>query len=392
LRRAITEYGAHGGSVLVIDPHSAEVLAMASGPAPVDRAGPYDPDSWRDRAVCDLFEPGSTMKPLTAIAALRRGVVDFNTHIFAERGQAGFGAAGIIHDSHASGDGWLTFPQAFAKSSNICFAKVARALTSEAMYDELRAFGFGSATGLGLPGEESGQLALPRGWSARTRLCLGYGQEISVTAVQLAGLYTTIANGGRLQRPRLVSQLLGPDGRTRRSFETQAVRRLLDGELATQVQQLCRLVVKEGTGVGAQVEGMPTAGKTGTAQKAVDGHYARRYVASFGGFVPADDPRYVCLVVLDEPRNPYYYGGLSAAPTFKRIVEAMMRTTPYLEPQADHVTIVRATDLQDREPWQASPQRLASLDVGAPSEARPRSQVASRALRRPVQRASILLR
>ena len=383
LRRSVARYHARGGSVVLIDPHAGEILAVASAPAPPDRDAAYEPATWRNRAVSDVFEPGSTLKPLTAVAALRRGVVNSNTVLYAERGAMSFGAAGVIHDAHEPGDGWLTFAQAFSKSSNICFAKVARAIPRGEFYDELRAFGFGSLTGVALPGEVAGTLSVPREWSGRTPLSLGYGHEIGVTAMQLAGLYATIANGGRLVQPILAKRVLEAGGTTRTTFTPREIRRVLDPHLATELQELCRLVVDEGTGDNARVDGVLTAGKTGTAQKAENGRYTSRYVASFGGFVPADDPRLVCLVVLDEPRAPYHWGGQSAAPTFRRIVEAILRGTRYLEPRADRVQVVRANGLQADDSAFEAPSRIVSSRPAAMPDLRgQRIQVASRWLER----------
>lgn len=383
LRRAVSKMGARGGSVLLLEPHSGEILACASAPAPAERNGEYDPAVWRNRAVTDLFEPGSTLKPLTAAAALRRGIVSPNTILYAERASMSFGSAGVIHDSHEPGDGWLTFAQAFAKSSNICFAKVARAIPSSELYNELRAFGFGSLSGIALPGEVPGSLGVPRTWSGRTRLCLGYGQEIGVTAVQLAGLYTAVANGGELLQPTIAQRVVDKDGRVRAEFPAKSIRRVMAPELAGDLRDLCRRVVDEGTGDAAQVDGVLAAGKTGTAQKAVGGRYGSRYVASFGGFVPAGDPKLVCLVVLDEPSGMYHWGGLSAAPTFRRIVEAVLHGTRYLEPRADRVLLVQGDGLQDDDRPMASPTRVTSLEPQTLPDLRgQRLQVAARALRR----------
>ena len=383
LRRAVTKMGARGGSVLLLEPHTGEILACASAPAPAERDGEYDPDVWRNRAVTDLFEPGSTLKPLTAAAALRRGIVNPSTILYAERAAMSFGAAGVVHDSHEPGDGWLTFAQAFAKSSNICFAKVARAIPSVELYDELRGFGFGSLSGIALPGEVAGSLSVPRAWSGRTRLCLGYGQEIGVTAVQLAGLYTAIANGGELLQPIIAKRVVDKDGAVRAAFTAKHIRQVMPPELASDLRELCRLVVDEGTGDAARVDGVLAAGKTGTAQKAVGGRYVSRYVASFGGFVPADDPKLVCLVVLDEPAGMYHWGGLSAAPTFRRIVEAVLHGTRYLEPRADRVLLVQGDGLQDDDTPIESPSRVTSLEPQTLPDLRgQRLQVAARALRR----------
>jgi cell division protein FtsI/penicillin-binding protein 2 len=291
-----------------------------------------------------------------------------------------FGAAGVIHDAHEPGDGWLTFTEAFAKSSNICFAKIARALTSEAMYDELRAFGFGSLTGIELPGEVDGSLQLPRDWSGRTRLSLGYGHEIGVTAVQLAGLYTTIASGGVLRRPTIVQEV---DARAH-ARDDAAIRRVLEPELAASIQSLCRGVVDSGTGEQARIEGVATAGKTGTAQKSIGGRYVQRFVASFGGFVPAEDPRLVCLVVLDEPRGYYHWGGQSAAPTFQRIVEGILRDGRWLEPQADRVRLVHGDDLGDDPPLDRFVRRKVTTAgvIEAPAARRPLRATRARAPKR----------
>ncbi len=360
LQRAVAETGARGGSVLVLEPQSGAILACANAPAPAQRDGEYEPALWRNRAVYDLFEPGSTLKPVTAAAAMRRGVVTPATYIYAERGAARFGRSTVIHDAHREGDGWLTVSQAFARSSNICFAKMARALRSDDLYEDLRSFGLGSRSGVDLVGEPRSQLALPRDWSGRTRLTLGYGQEASLTALQLAGVYTSIANGGTLIRPRVALQRIDPDG-TAVDFPARVVRRVMSPDLAETMRMLCALTVEEGTGDQAAVDGIRVAGKTGTAEKAVGGRYVARYVASFGGFAPAESPRLVCLVVLDEPHGRYHWGGQSAAPTFRRIVDAIARTTSYLGPAPERVRVVRAEDLQPDNPGLASPVRLATL-------------------------------
>ena len=363
LQRAVRETGARGGSVLILDPHNGDLLACANAPQPGHRSGEYEPHTWRNRAVYDQFEPGSTLKPITAVAALRHGVASFDTWIYADRGAATFGRAGVIRDAHREGYGWLSFTEAFMLSSNICFAKMAQRLTSEQLYTELRAFGFGSRTGIDLPVEPGGVLALPRDWSGRSRLSLGYGQEISVTAVQLAGIYTSIANGGRLLQPRVALRAVDPAGHAVAVFPVREVRRVLDAAMASALRDLCTATVAKGTAQRARVAELQVAGKTGTAEKAVDGHYVARYVASFGGFAPADAPRLVCLVVLDEPRGSYHWGGQSAAPTFRRILEAIVRCTSLLEPDVDVVRVVRHGDMDDVTPL-ASPFRLATLDAG----------------------------
>jgi cell division protein FtsI/penicillin-binding protein 2 len=363
LQRAVAETGAHGGSILVLDPYTGAILACASAPAPARRGIDYDPDVWRNRAVYDLFEPGSTLKPITVAAAIRRGIVTPATRIYAERGAKRFGRATVIRDAHREGDGWLTVSEAFARSSNICFAKMARALSSDQLYEDLRSFGLGNRSGVDLVGEPRSQLALPRDWSGRTRLTLGYGQETSLTALQLAGLYTSIANGGTLIRPRVALRRIEPGGDVV-DFAAQDVRRVLSEELASTLRGLCALTVREGTGKRAHVDGVRVAGKTGTAEKAEGGRYVNRYVASFGGFAPVESPRLTCLVVLDEPQGRYHWGSQSAAPAFQRVIDAIARSTSYLGPAPERVRVVRAKDLQPENSGLASPLRLATLGGG----------------------------
>ena len=365
LQRAMLRTGATGGSVRIFDPHTADLLACANGPGPANRQEEYSPERWRNRAVYDLFEPGSTLKPITAMAALRHKVANFNTYIYAERGKRYFSGAGRVRDAHRDGYAYMSFAEAFQNSSNIVYAKLARALTSQQLYEELRAFGFGSRSGLHLYGEPAGQLSLPRDWSGRSRMTLGYGQEISVTAVQLANLYNAIANDGRLLQPRAALRLVDRQGTIQHRYAVREVRRVLTAQSAAEVRELCRGTVAEGTAKLAHVDGLQVGGKTGTAEKAEGGSYVRKYVASFAGLAPVSNPRLVVLVVLDEPRYAYHYGGTSAAPTFQAIVSAALRSTDWLMPEDGSVRVVRADDLEAEHPDLEAPLRLATLGTGA---------------------------
>jgi cell division protein FtsI/penicillin-binding protein 2 len=365
LQRAIERTGASGGSVLIFEPHTGDLLACANGPGPANRQAEYVPDEWRNRAVYDLFEPGSTLKPITAMAALRHKVANFDTYVYAERGKRHFSGAGRVRDAHREGYAYMSFAEAFQNSSNIVYAKLARALTSQQLYEELRAFGFGSCSGLHLYGEPAGQLALPRDWSGRSRMTLGYGQEISVTAVQLANLYNAIANDGRLLQPRAALRLVDRDGKVAQRFGVREVRRVLSPPRAAEVRELCRGTVADGTAKQAHVDGLAVGGKTGTAEKAEGGNYVRKYVSSFAGMAPAMNPRLVVLVVLDEPRYAYHYGGASAAPAFQAIVSAVLRGTDWLMPDDGTVRVVRADDLHSKHPDLEAPLRLATLGAGA---------------------------
>ena len=327
LERAVKEHNAKGGTVIIQNPWTGEILAMANWP----RFDPNRPQSFpvanqKNRAITDQFEPGSVFKLVTACAALSTGAADLSSVYYANRGEKMFGPY-RIHDCHRGGYGWLDFTDAFAKSSNVCFAQIAEAVGQVPLYAWARDFGFGCPTGVALPGEVRGVLREPSAWSKRSIYSIGIGQEVAVTALQMVTAYSAVANGGTLMEPRIVRAVIAEDGRVLDAPEPVVVREVMSPELAAELRDLMVAVTEHGTGKKAAVAEFAVAGKTGTAQKALPN--ARGYsedgaVSSFAGFVPADAPEVVCLVVIDEPEGRGLAGDV-AAPVFGRIVERIVR-------------------------------------------------------------------
>ncbi|MGH7331724.1 MAG: penicillin-binding transpeptidase domain-containing protein [Candidatus Rokuibacteriota bacterium] len=321
--------GAKAAMAVAMDPRSGDVLAAAIRPTfnPNSFAELPSRDVVRNRAITDPFEPGSTFKAIMAAAALEERVVRPEDRIYAENGAITIARA-TIHDWKRYG--WLTFAEVLQNSSNVGSIKVGLALGSERYYRYMTAFGFGTPTGVGLSGESRGQLREPRRWSALSLPTMSIGQEVSVTALQLVGAFGAIANGGALMQPRVVRALVDGEGRETRRFEAKAVRQVISRDTSRTLTRILTNVVSAGTGRHAAIAGYDVAGKTGTAQKLDPA--TRRYsrapgVLSFIGFAPADDPRFVMLVMLDEPRNEKW-GSEAAAPVFAAIGREILR---YLE-------------------------------------------------------------
>jgi cell division protein FtsI (penicillin-binding protein 3) len=311
---------------LAMDPRTGDVLAMAIRPTfnPNAYLDVTSRDAWRNRAVTDPFEPGSTFKIILAAAALQEGVVHPDDRIWAENGSITI-ARTTIHDWKKYG--WLTFGEVLQNSSNVGSIKVGLSLGRERYYRYMTAFGFGAPTGIGLAGESRGQLReLPR-WSALSLPTMSIGQEVSVTALQMVAAFGAIANGGTLMQPRLIRALFDAEGRQTRRFEPRPVRQVITPETARTLTRLMTQVVAAGTGHNAAIAGYEVAGKTGTAQKLdpVTRRYSRNPgVLSFVGFAPADEPRLVMLVMLDEPKNEKW-GSEAAAPIFAAIGGEVLR-------------------------------------------------------------------
>jgi cell division protein FtsI (penicillin-binding protein 3) len=317
---------AKAAMAVVMEPRTGDVLAMAIRPTfnPNTFLEAGSRDHWRNRAITDPFEPGSTFKVILAAAALEEGVVHPHDRIWAENGRITI-AKTTIRDWKKYG--WLTFGEVLQNSSNVGSIKVGLSLGRERYYRYMTAFGFGAPTGIGLAGESRGQLREPQRWSGLSLPTMSIGQEVSVTALQLVAAFGAIANGGTLMQPRLVRSLFDDEGRETRRFEPRPVRQVISPETARTLTRLMTQVVASGTGHNAAIPGYDVAGKTGTAQK-LDPHtkrYSRKPgVLSFVGFVPADEPRLVMLVMLDEPRNEKW-GSEAAAPIFSAIGGEVLR-------------------------------------------------------------------
>lgn len=326
LALGVRTFEARGGSVVVMDPSTGEILALANYP-------PFNPNEpskhptahRRNRAMVDRFEPGSTIKPFTMAAALTAGTVKANQSINCENGVARIGGR-RLHDAHPYE--WLTPTQVLAHSSNIGTAKIALELGKKELYRAFRRFGFGEPTGLGIPGETAGILRHYRRWYDIDTAAISFGQGMSVTNVQLATAMSAIANGGQLMQPMLLRRMTDGHGATIEEVKPRIRRQVVPGRIAKLIAQMLTAVTEPGgTAMEAAVDGYLVAGKTGTAQKAdyVHGGYAKdQWLASFIGFVPADRPAVVISVVIDEPVIAHY-GGTVAGPVFRRIAEVTLR-------------------------------------------------------------------
>lgn len=319
LERAVQAHKAKAGTVVVLDPQTFAVLAMAQVPT----FNPHTPTAVpsrvrRNHAISDVYEPGSTLKALLAAAALDRQVVRPNEQIDCERGRYRIGRR-TIHDHHPYDR--LSFADVIKHSSNIGVAKVGQRLGAEAYYRYLRAFGLGQTTGIDLPAESAGLLPQPKKWRPITLATTSFGHGVAVTSLQLASAFATLANDGVLMRPYIVQDIRNGQDKVVKANSPQYVWQAVQAKTAQQVLELLeRVVEKGGTGKRAQIEGFRVAGKTGTAQKLDEnGRYSQdAYIASFVGIVPADAPRLVIAVAIDEPRHGRY-GGLVAAPVFQAI-------------------------------------------------------------------------
>ncbi len=310
IRRTVEQHRAKAGSIVVLDANSGEVLALANWPSynPNNRAKP-SLDVLRNRAVTDLFEPGSTMKPFTVAAALETGKVGPETVINTEGMTIG---SKQIHDKKPVP--MLTVAQVIQKSSNVGTARMALALAPQTLWHSLNESGFGARTGSGFPGEAAGKLRDYKTWRPIEQATLSYGHGLSVTLLQLARAYTVFANGGELKPVSLLKLDAPASGKKVYSDTTaRAVRDML--ELAVQ---------PGGTAPLAQVAGYRVAGKTGTAHKLEGGRYVNRYIASFVGLAPASNPRLIVAVMIDEPGGAQYYGGQVAGPVFSNVMGAAL--------------------------------------------------------------------
>ncbi|MBW1842449.1 MAG: penicillin-binding protein 2, partial [Deltaproteobacteria bacterium] len=273
---------------------------------------------WRNRAITDPFEPGSTMKIFLASAAIESGLCNPNTIFYCEGGRYRIGR-NFIHDTHEYG--WLSLQQIVKYSSNIGTVKIAERIGKDNLYHTLRNFGFGKKTGIDCPGETAGTLSPQSRWSKIDTGAISFGQGISVSAIQLITAVSSIANDGILMKPYVVKAITDRNGRLIENFHPQKVRTVISPETARVIKRIMQTVIDEGgTGVNAAIEGYTVCGKTGTAQKVdKNGGYARgKYVSSFVGFAPAENPAVAILVAVDEPQEQHY-GGTVAAPAFRKI-------------------------------------------------------------------------
>src|SRR5215469_3385965 len=326
---AMREYTPQKATIILMQPRTGEILAMANRPNfDVNLRSEAKPEQMKNRAITDLMEPGSTFKIVAASAALNEHKVRPDSTIFCENGLWNFGGA-ALHDHRAFS--YLSVRDILIKSSNIGAAKLALTVGEQKFYEYIRRFGFGERTGIELPGEINGLIRPPQSWSKISITRIPMGHEIGVSPLQMTVAMATIANGGKLIMPRIVRSVTTSDGKSIGSLSPVVLRQVISPETAKEIGEALRGVVSDsGTAAAAAVPGFTIAGKTGTAQK-VDprgGYEEGKYVVSFAGYLPADRPEFVGLVVLDDAHTTkpeLNYGGLVAGPIFSRVAEKAAR-------------------------------------------------------------------
>ena len=330
LKNQVEKYQAKSGIAVVMNPNTGEIYALANIPQYNPNSySIYQPQRWRNYAVSNAYEPGSIFKPIVAAAVIDSGAALPDDMFFCENGKFGietrngeatFGEA----DNHKFG--WLTLQNIIVQSSNIGSIKIAQQLGQRSFYDYIRKFGFGQKSGVELPGEAPGKVRGLSSWGLRSLASISFGQEISVTPLQITAAMGAIANGGVLMTPRIAHAVIN-NGQVGDKFEPKTVRRVISVQTSRQMVDILKSVVKDGTGKKAAVKGYEVAGKTGTAQKydpKTGGYSKTAFVSSFVGFVPADAAKVAILVMIDEPRGTHW-GGSVAAPVFSSIARETLR-------------------------------------------------------------------
>ena len=314
------KFHSKAATIIMMEPSTGKILALANRPNFLPNDFANSPALARkNRAITDIFEPGSVFKIVTASAALAEGKVSFSDRFFCENGEYRPIPSYTLHDYHPYG--WLMFRQVIEKSSNIGVGKIARILGPQDLYKYIRFYGFGQKTGIDLPGEVSGIMRPPSQWSKTSPWNIPIGQEVAITSIQAVAAISAIANNGVLMKPYVIDRIQDNKGRLIKSFAPVAVRRVLTEKTARQMQDILAGVVENGTGKAAKIAGYRSAGKTGTAQKVEPtGRYSDdKYVGSFIGFAPAENATIACIVTVDEPQ-PVHFGAVVAAPGFGKVV------------------------------------------------------------------------
>ncbi|MCZ7558061.1 MAG: penicillin-binding transpeptidase domain-containing protein [Bacteroidia bacterium] len=327
LSKGVELYAAESGRCIVLQPRTGEILAMANYPSiDPNKLQEYTPEKARNRAVTDLYEPGSTFKIVAMSAALNEGLYEPDDVINAENGRWVYNPKlKPIVDDHPYAQ--LTLRGAFEHSSNIVSAKLANKLGDERFYKYARNYGFGVKTGIELPGEISGDLKKPLNWDGTTLNLLAFGYGLAVTSLQIACAYAAIANDGVLMRPFIRKWLLDENRNIVEENTPQVVRRVVSPETSHIMRSFMKGVVDSGTARLASIEGVSIGGKTGTSQRLVNGSYSNKsHVASFVGFFPVEDPKVLILVILDAPSRGYY-GGTTAGPIFRNIAMRIINSS-----------------------------------------------------------------
>ena len=326
LKKQVERFKADSGMAVVMNPHTGEIYAMANVPQfNPNHYGAFPSQVWKNNIIASSYEPGSIFKPIVAAAALDRGLARPQDIFFCESGKLKIGKTQIGEASNHK-FGWLTMRDIIAKSSNIGAIKIAQKVGRKSFYEYIRKFGFGEKSGLSLPGESAGQLKDQKNWNALSLASISFGQEIAVTPLQMVSALAAIANGGNLMAPHITRALV-KNGKVMEQFRPEKIRRVISEKTSRQLVEVLKSVVKTGTGKKAALEGFVVAGKTGTAQKynmETRSYSKTEFISSFIGFAPADSPRLVILVMIDNPKG-LHWGSVVAAPVFRQIAKKALR-------------------------------------------------------------------
>ncbi len=335
LDKAYKKWKPKGAMAIVMEAKTGKILSIANRPTfDPNHVGKALPDVRRNRGVTDMYEPGSIFKIVAVSAALNEGKVTPDTMFNCENGNYRYSGSRVLHDVHPYGQ--LSVTGVVVKSSNIGTVKIAAKITPETLQSYILKFGFGKATGIDLPGEAPGYTRPPSQWSNTSPYNIPIGQEIMVTPLQMVRSLAVIANGGNLVKPYVISKIEDQSGVVLRENKPVIQKGVITPQTAEAMRNILVKVVDEGTGKTAKINGIPVGGKTGTAQKVLPngrGYSHSNFMASFIGFAPADDPEYVMVVVLDDPK-PMYYGGVVAAPVFKEVMEVALLSKGYVPQNA----------------------------------------------------------
>ncbi|MEK9628378.1 MAG: penicillin-binding protein 2 [Nitrospinota bacterium] len=326
LKKQVEKYKADSGMAVVMDPNSGEIYAMANVPQfNPNNFNKFTPETRKNHAVVSSYEPGSIFKPIVAAAALDKGIAEPHEKFFCENGSFKIGGKNIGEASNHQ-FGSLSMREIIAKSSNIGAIKIAQKLGRDSFYEYIRKFGFGEKSGVRLPGVSPGLLGKKHNWTEFSLASISFGHEIAVTPLQMVAALSAIANGGTLLEPHITKALMR-DGKIVKEIKPKKIRRVISEKTSRQMMEILKYVVKEGTGTRAAIDGFDVAGKTGTAQKyiAETRSYSKtEFISSFIGYAPADAPRLVILVMIDNPKG-LHWGGVVAAPVFREIARKSLR-------------------------------------------------------------------
>lgn len=363
LERGVSESKSRYGIGIIMNPNTGEIIALANKPSfNPSRYFEYSEEIRKNKAITDVYDPGSTFKAVTLATAIELSKVDLDRPIFAENGVYQVPNGKVIRDDHKFS--YLTPKEAFVYSSNIMMAKISKLIGEESYYNYVYKFGFGNYTGIDLPGEVRGIVVKPRK-NDYNLLWMAHGYSISVTPIQLITMYAAIVNGGNLVRPFVVKKVFDSQGNIIVENNPVILRKVISEETSRIMRQIMEQVVTDGTGKKAKLELISSGGKTGTAKKFIQGigYSTKDYVSSFVGFFPVENPEYLIFIKLDSPKNGYY-GGDVAAPVFKRIGDRIWNAKQNLLKQIPVVTEVKKVSKETKQfPDLTGKSRVSAIEI-----------------------------